>query len=507
MAIKTVNPDGTTTGELNTLDKTLNFTNSSMVMPENKDAIFGAFTNILAQNNQNDKENTNVTDDGIFKYGVYQLATQKPELEAGELQKIYGTGAMPIFNWVKTIQTGERTYDPNNPDDRAILEEYEKIGTPPGFLTPEEIERQLISDTVTAVSTQIGREVGQAIGEGVDSPITSGLKSAFGFGELPGDVIINPEFDLSAESFSKLNLANKTLDSGEYLFNSAVANEKSALASGNIAEYNALKGSGDFVDIGTKDSPLLAFKGSGNTFDDVTLGEITAKGKGVPIKGKITIEGKNPQTGESYKTYSSKTLPEEKTGMKGYWERVKDDATSRSTVYSSAGAGITSFFTDLVLTKGKDPVKSAKKGAGTAAGTYIGLSLGGPVGAVVGATVGASIGGRVICNELRRLNLMTTEDILTDYFYTHKYLTSIHVKGYHIWAINVVKSMRKGKYVKFWHHIANHRLNHIKYLLGKKDKPDYLGKIYKIIGESICYGLGLFCKKTDWSILYNKKEI
>ena len=507
MAIKTVNPDGTTTGELNTLDKTLNFTNSSMVMPENKDAIFGAFTNILAQNNQNDKENTNVTDDGIFKYGVYQLATQKPELEAGELQKIYGTGAMPIFNWVKTIQTGERTYDPNNPDDRAILEEYEKIGTPPGFLTPEEIERQLISDTVTAVSTQIGREVGQAIGEGVDSPITSGLKSAFGFGDLPGDVIINPEFDLSAESFSKLNLANKTLDSGEYLFNSAVANEKSALASGNIAEYNALKGSGDFVDIGTKDSPLLAFKGSGNTFDDVTLGEITAKGKGVPIKGKITIEGKNPQTGESYKTYSSKTLPEEKTGMKGYWERVKDDATSRSTVYSSAGAGITSFFTDLVLTKGKDPVKSAKKGAGTAAGTYIGLSLGGPVGAVVGATVGASIGGRVICNELRRLNLMTTEDILTDYFYTHKYLTSIHVKGYHIWAINVVKSMRKGKYVKFWHHIANHRLNHIKYLLGKKDKPDYLGKIYKIIGESICYGLGLFCKKTDWSILYNKKEI
>ena len=507
MAIKTVNPDGTTTGELNTLDKTLNFTNSSMVMPENKDAIFGAFTNILAQNNQNDKENTNVTDDGIFKYGVYQLATQKPELEAGELQKIYGTGAMPIFNWVKTIQTGERTYDPNNPDDRAILEEYEKIGTPPGFLTPEEIERQLISDTATAVSTQIGREIGQAVGEGVDSPITSGLKSAFGFGELPGDVIINPEFDLSAESFSKLNLANKTLDSGEYLFNSAVANEKSALASGNIAEYNALKGSGDFVDIGTKDSPLLAFKGSGNTFDDVTLGEITAKGKGVPIKGKITIEGKNPQTGESYKTYSSKTLPEEKTGMKGYWERVKDDATSRSTVYSSAGAGITSFFTDLVLTKGKDPVKSAKKGAGTAAGTYIGLSLGGPVGAVVGATVGASIGGRVICNELRRLNLMTTEDILTDYFYTHKYLTSIHVKGYHIWAINVVKSMRKGKYVKFWHHIANHRLNHIKYLLGKKDKPDYLGKIYKIIGESICYGLGLFCKKTDWSILYNKKEI
>ena len=244
---------------------------------------------------------------------------------------------------------------------------------------------------------------------------------------------------------------------------------------------------------------MLAFKGSGNTFDDVTL-----QGKGVPVKAKIEIEGNNPQTGKSYQTYSSKTLPE---GEKGYWDRVKNDATSKSTIYSSAGAGITSFFTDLVLTKGKDPVKSAKKGAGTAAGTYIGASLGGPIGAVVGATIGASVGGRVICNELRRLGLMTTEDILIDYFYTHKYLTPIHVKGYHIWAINVVKTMRKGKYVKFWHHIAKHRLNHVKYLLGKKDKPDYLGKIYKIIGESICYGLGLFCKKTDWSILYNKKEI
>ena len=458
----------------------------------------GVLDDILNLDTDENKTNNQDPDDALFKYGVYQLATQKPQLEAGELQKIYGTSAMPIYEWVKTIQTGERTYDPNDFEDRRKLEEYKQLETPPGFLTPEQIQQQLISDTATAVSAQIGREVGQAIGEGVESPVTSGLKSAFGFGDLPGDVIINPDFDLSAESFDKLNLANKTLKgTGEYLFNPAVANEKSALASGNIAEYRALKANDDFVNIGTKDSPLLAFKGSGNKFEKVQLEDF-------PGKIDVSIKGKNPNTDKPYQTYSSKTLPE---GEQGYWDRVKNDATSNSTIYSSAGAGITSFFTDLVLTKGKDPVKSAKKGAGTAAGTYIGLSLGGPVGAVVGATVGASIGGRVICNELRRLNLMTTEDILIDYFYTHKYLTPIHVKGYHIWAINVVKTMRKGKYVKFWHHIAKHRLNHVKYLLGKKDKPDYLGKVYKIIGESICYGLGLFCKKTDWSILYNKKEI
>ena len=238
----------------------------------------GVLDDILNLDTDENKTNNQDPDDALFKYGVYQLATQKPQLEAGELQKIYGTSAMPIYEWVKTIQTGERTYDPNDFEDRRKLEEYKQLETPPGFLTPEQIQQQLISDTATAVSAQIGREVGQAIGEGVESPVTSGLKSAFGFGDLPGDVIINPDFDLSAESFDKLNLANKTLKgTGEYLFNPAVANEKSALASGNIAEYRALKANDDFVNIGTKDSPLLAFKGSGNKFDKVQLEDFPGK--------------------------------------------------------------------------------------------------------------------------------------------------------------------------------------------------------------------------------------
>ena len=63
------------------------------------------------------------------------------------------------------------------------------------------------------------------------------------------------------------------------------------------------------------------------------------------------------------------------------------------------------------------------------------------------------------------------------------------------------------KSIKLWHHIANRRLNEVKYVLGKRDKPDYLGKLYRFIGESTCLILGKFCKKTDWSVLYNKKEI
>ena len=86
---------------------------------------FGAFTDILDIDTNENNINNQDPDDGLFKYGVYQLATQKPDISQEQLQKRYGTGAMPIFEWVKTIQTGERTYDPNNEDDRNLLAQYE----------------------------------------------------------------------------------------------------------------------------------------------------------------------------------------------------------------------------------------------------------------------------------------------------------------------------------------------------------------------------------------------
>lgn len=480
MAVRgTVNPDGTSTKSGDDLQRALNFTNSSMVMPEVKDAIYGAFGDVL---NQSAYEQT-VDDDELFKYGVYQLATQKPELEEGQLQKIYGTGAMPIFEWVKTIQSGERTYDPNDFEDRAKLDAYKNLGElPDGFLTPEQIQEQLISDTATAVSSALGAKVGSALAEGVDNPISTGLKSAFGIGTgLPSDNVPNV-FDLG-DGYEFMTSAKGK----DVLFNSALANKDSALSSGNMDLYNKLNES------------RVKISGKG---EDAIFG-YKSDGSGNSIEGDANIKGINPRTGESFQTYSANTIPDQQ----GYWDRVKTDATSSSTYGASAGAGVGAFFTDLILTKGKDPMSSAKKGAGTAVGTYVGLALGGPIGAVVGGTVGAYVGGRVICNELRRHGLMTTEDILIDYYFTQKYLTPTHVNGYHIWAISVVRKMRSKKSVKLWYHIAKHRLNEVKYILGKRDKPDYLGKVYRVVGESICYVLGKFCKKTDWSVLYNKKEI
>ena len=159
------------------------------------------------------------------------------------------------------------------------------------------------------------------------------------------------------------------------------------------------------------------------------------------------------------------------------------------------------------LLSGEKPVKAAVKAGLSYAGTAIGTAVGGPIGGFIGGAIGGLLGGRVICNELARQGLMDRRQIILDYKFTQEHLTPQHVTGYHVWAVHVVKKLRKGKGVKFWKHIASHRANEIAYIYGERANPDYLGKIYRRIGEPTCWLIGAFCKKTDWSVLYNPKEI
>jgi hypothetical protein len=169
------------------------------------------------------------------------------------------------------------------------------------------------------------------------------------------------------------------------------------------------------------------------------------------------------------------------------------------------GGAVGNFAVQLAL--GRDPMKAAKSAGAGAIGKILGTGIGGPIGGFIGGALGTILGGRVICNELMRQGLLTRKQVVMDYKFTRDYLTPTHVNGYHIWAVWMVKQMRKGKYVKFWKHVAGHRANEIAYIYGERDKPDYLGKIYRKILEPTCWVVGAFCKKTDWSILYKQKEI
>jgi hypothetical protein len=190
------------------------------------------------------------------------------------------------------------------------------------------------------------------------------------------------------------------------------------------------------------------------------------------------------------------------SGFKDRGSSFGENATAagRANLYGAGGAGAATVAANLIA--GKNLKESVKSGAKVAVGTYVG-GLFGPIGALVGGV----LGGRVICNELMRQGIMTRKQVVLDYKFTEDYLTPQHVAGYHVWAVWMVRQMRKGRLVNFWKHVAGHRANEIAYIYGDRDKPDYLGKVYRKILEPICWSIGFFCKKTDWTVLYKQKEV
>ena len=469
--------------------------------------IYGVFDNALTLDETQDNNNNN-----LFNYGVYQIATQKPP-EDVNLQAVYGTTAMPVFEWVKTIQTGQRTYDPSSEFDQEMMNKYKGIqqqGLPEGFLTPEQIEQQLIDDSVRALGTTAAVNVGMSLGdpmlsgEPLTTKITEGLKSSVGFG-LPDtsvgdltqkqlDLINQPEVKYIPELATKETAEFFKL--GDVYDQASKSGQTVNLGGGKVAYRfgggeSQLQGLDTFGDYST----ATAKGGSG-----ATVAKTGAKGQ---VSSDKMIAGLDKETQTAYQEagFGGADVPIERPD---YGSRVYDRATSSQYITSSMVTAGVDF--GIRLLQGEDAMDAATSAADTGIGTYIGGALGGPIGSIIGATVAPKIFGRVICNELCRQNLMTKEDVVLDLKFTQKYLTPQHVNGYHAWAVNVVRHLRKGKYIKLWKHIAQHRCNEIKYIMGKTDKPDYLGKIYRHVFETTCFIVGYFKKQTDWSVLYKGEK-
>ena len=188
----------------------------------------------------------------------------------------------------------------------------------------------------------------------------------------------------------------------------------------------------------------------------------------------------------------------------------KDSFFSTEGLGQSVGAGVGTFVADLA--SGKDPLKALGRGTGVLVASHFTKSLFKSFGMRGGGFGALAAGGlveaftRVICNELLRQGLMTRRQVLLDYKFTEEHLSEQHVRGYHFWAIGVVKRMRKGKGVGFWKHIATHRANEIEYIYGKRKTPDYLGKVYRRIFEPTCWLIGAFCQQKDHTVLYGERS-
>mgnify|MGYP005989072579 FL=1 len=466
----------------------------------------------------------NLTDslDTPTTYNIYENRAYTSG-EGTNLQNVYGTKAMPMFEFIRQVKVGERTYDPTRPEDKEMRDLYEqyRLQNPqaPTFA-------DAIAETALGVLPRVGSAVGQAIVNPGgyykgDALSRAGQGALDTIGMSPYEAVSNVRFDPT----SYVNKAGKVMGSNQVMI-PELASADVARATGNTellrdlqsgAEEFSYTDKGLFFDDTSKanvfDTSKLAQKGytfnpqgqliGGSEFVDATVNPVGY----LDASGSVADTFSSPITSAPAVT-SASSAPA--GGVSGYVEGVGNklnpfSEAGKSNFASAGGAGLASAAVTLIATG--DVEKAAKTGVGTTIGQSIGTAILPGVGTVIGGIIGGARGGRVICNELNKQGLITRKELINDYKFTRDYLSTKHVNGYHLWALWMVKQMRKGKYVKFWTHVVKHRANEIAYIYGERKKPDYLGKLYRKIFEPVCWTLGLFCKETDWSVLYKTKEV
>jgi hypothetical protein len=372
--------------------------------------------------------------------------------------------AGPALRFFNQVRTGEIEYDPSK--DKIDVDAMMGGTDGPPLSTEAEMIKQELISAATMVGTGVGAQVGRSVAAASVAAPDAGALANIGQGVS--------DF---ASNFKAKDLLRSPSSgpASKVLYSPGTEN---ALYADKLADFNTKIAAGNNV-----------------TARDIALdkGAATAKINA----GKEAATAKAAFTASNEMSYLDGVKDRASSGIFGGEKTV----AGTSNLYGGIGAGLTSVAFNLI--SGKSLKESIKTGAKTGVGTWIGGLVGGPI----GAFLGGMLGGRVICNELMRQGIMTRKQVVLDYKFTEDYLTPQHVAGYHVWAVWMVRQMRKGRLVNFWAHVAGHRANEIAYIYGERDKPDYLGKVYRKILEPICWSIGFFCQKTDWTVLYKEKEI
>ena len=422
-------------------------------------------------------------EDGTYTIPTYQIESNTPTFDLSEMQNIYGTEYMPMFNWINQSQTGSYVYDPKE-DTKEIDALKEKFEIEQGIAAEEALAKRKAMYKAEAIgagqqiASGIGAQVGRAyagLGDAATIPAAFGeygkgsAMEILGYGktdsgELTAKVTNSPQFE---QRQAQINLASQKSPAGRAATEALKGNAENPLSADASTKY------------------LDSIKNDSNL--DQAGKELAAN----EYKSAMTAIPAAPTS-----IFANRA----DRAYIGIFDG-KMSAAGKANLYGAGGAGAATLAYSLIA--GKNLKESVKSAAKVSVGTFVGTALGGGFGGLIGGI----LGGRVICNELQRQGIMTRKQVVLDYKFTRDYLTPTHVNGYHVWAVWMVKQMRQGRLVNFWKHVAGHRANEIAYIYGERAKPDYLGKVYRKILEPICWSIGFFCKTTDWSVLYTQKEV
>ena len=121
--------------------------------------------------------------------------------------------------------------------------------------------------------------------------------------------------------------------------------------------------------------------------------------------------------------------------------------------------------------------------------------------------------GRVICTHFYRKDMMPRSWWEADLRFTMANLSPTTVRGYHHWAIPYVELMRRddrlGRFAeKVMLPLALHRAEELAHRMGVAGaRPNWKGKLVRLVGEPICWTIGLFVDQKDYAHLYAKEGL
>ena len=186
------------------------------------------------------------------------------------------------------------------------------------------------------------------------------------------------------------------------------------------------------------------------------------------------------------------------------------DAAEAAADDAAAAAAAAQTAADLGVV-GQDEADDAAAAAAAAAATAEATASVTNAAADLGIDAGEGTGGdsKVICTELTSKGLLDKDVYKLESEYADKYISEQTMLGYHLWAVPVVKLMRKSTIVTncikpFATAWANEVVHSYKPDLYKKGS--LLGKVIVSIGVPICHTLGWFVSTSNYRTLYEKEN-
>ena len=255
-----------------------------------------------------DKAVTNA--DGTITLPTIEMRSNDPGLEAGQLQKIYGTDLMPYFNWVETYQTGTTTYDPTDDNSAAELEAINEEFKAKHGVSAQEAALKL--QMAQAARKSAGALAGQVAGKTAQAMI--GGAPSFGEGALAGINTLNP-------------------------FKGMMGGETAA-----PAMFGVDGGTRTFTNV----QDAKAYK---SLFPDSKITDLPAA-----------------EPPKDYLASGLQAMRGSKTGFAGFQDRLYGDAAVANFKVTGAAAGV-DFITQVAM--GADPMDAAKDAGKTAVLSYV----------------------------------------------------------------------------------------------------------------------------------------